>query len=102
MNSLIEKIYAQVTNTPSIKVSESGINSISDLLTTIANWIIIVAGGLAFIYLLYSGILYITAAGNPDQAKKGQQGIINAIIGIIVIVLAYIIVQVVANTAYVS
>jgi hypothetical protein len=43
--------------------------------------------------------LYVTAAGNPDQAKKGQQGLINAVIGIIVIVLAYVILTAIANTA---
>ncbi|MEK9155843.1 MAG: hypothetical protein AAB360_00880 [Patescibacteria group bacterium] len=58
-----------------------------------------IAGAIAVIYLIYSGILYLTAAGNPDAAKKGQQGVVNAIIGIIIIVLAYVIVNAVAGTA---
>ena len=66
--------------------------------TTVLNNIIgiitIVAAGLAVIYLIYSGIIYITAAGNPDNAKKGQQGVINAIIGIVIIVAAYFIIQI--------
>lgn len=69
--------------------------------TTIVVWalsiLLYVAGALAVIYLIYSGILYITAAGNPDNAKKGQQGIVNAIIGIVVIVLAYVIVAAISN-----
>lgn len=75
----------------------------SDLMTfvtgPVATTLGIVAGALAFIYLIYSGILYLTAAGNPDAAKKGQQGIINAIIGIVVIVAAWTILTIVANTA---
>lgn len=55
------------------------------------------AGAIAAIYLIYSGILYLTAAGNPDAAKKGQQGIINAVIGIVVIVLVYVIMNAVAS-----
>lgn len=58
-----------------------------------------VAGAVAFIYLIYSGFLYLTAAGNLDNAKKGQQGIINAIIGIVIIVLAWTIITLVSNTA---
>lgn len=69
------------------------------VISRVIDIILIVAGALAVIYLIYSGILYITAAGNPDSAKKGQQGIINAVIGIVIIVLAFIIFRAVANTA---
>ncbi len=72
-------------------------NSWQSLVTKAIGVILAVAGALAVIYLIYSGILYITAAGNPDAAKKGQQGIINAIIGIIIIVAAYFIVGAVVN-----
>ena len=68
------------------------------VITKVISLILMVAGALAVIYLIYSGILYITAAGNPDAAKKGQQGIINAIIGIIIIVLAFVIASAVVNT----
>lgn len=70
-----------------------------DFVTKVINVILSVAGALAVIYLIYSGILYITAAGNPDSAKKGQQGIINAVIGIVIIVIAYFIVGAVVNLA---
>jgi type IV secretory pathway VirB2 component (pilin) len=72
----------------------------TNLITVVNNvidLILYVAGVLAIIYLIYSGILYITAAGNPDSAKKGQQGIINAVIGIVIIMLAWVIVRAVAS-----
>lgn len=95
--NLIEKVAAQTI--PSITVSEGSTNkSLSTFANSLISQILIVAGILAVIYLIYSGILYITAAGNPDQAKKGQQGVVNAIIGIIIIVLAYVIVGVTINT----
>ena len=105
MNGLIERIYAQ-TGSSVFTTSNSGtgtwFSSIGGLVTTIISWFLWIAGILAFVYLVYSGILYISAAGNPDQAKKGQQGIINAVIGIIIITLAYtvlLIVQKAATTA---
>jgi hypothetical protein len=74
----------------------------SDLTTFLTDKVVpvigMVAGGIAFIYLIYSGILYLTAAGNPDAAKKGQQGIINAIIGIVIIIAAWTIIAVVRNS----
>lgn len=65
--------------------------TVSSIAERIVNFVLLIAAVLAVVYLIYSGILYITAAGNPDSAKKGQQGVINAIIGIVIIVLAFFI-----------
>ena len=94
--NLIERASALTWNFFNIVDNQqTDINSVAnnaiDVLT-------LVAGIVAVIYLIYSGILYLTAAGNPDAAKKGQQGIVNAVIGIIVIVLAYVIVTAITGT----
>lgn len=71
--------------------SAAATTSVAIIAGRVVSAILLIAGVLAIIYLVYSGILYITAAGNPDAAKKGQQGVINAIIGIVIIVLAFFI-----------
>ena len=96
MNGLVEKTHAQFVS-PLTVGTDSKSDSIGALVSTAVGWISLVVGILAFIYLIYSGILYITAAGNPDQAKKGQQGIINAIIGVVICIFAYTIVSVIAK-----
>lgn len=46
--------------------------------------------GLVFVVLIvYAGIMYMTAAGNEDKVKKAKQLIIQAVIGLVIIVLAY-------------
>jgi TRAP-type C4-dicarboxylate transport system permease small subunit len=80
-------------------VEEGGESDLPTLIGNIVNLILFIAGVLAIIYLIYSGILYITAAGNPDAAKKGQQGLMNAAIGIVIIVLAFFIARAVVNYA---
>ncbi len=80
-----------------VEANSSGNAELPTLVNNVINIILFVAGVLAVVYLIYSGILYITAAGNPDAAKKGQQGIINAVIGIVIIVLAFFIARAVAN-----
>jgi threonine/homoserine/homoserine lactone efflux protein len=72
-------------------------NSWEALLTTVTNWVFLIAGIVAFFYLVYSGFTYLTAGGNADNAKKGQQGIINAIIGLVIIFLAFAIVRAVTS-----
>jgi len=97
--SLVEKALAQTTSIGvSGGVGDYNEKTISDVAGNVVSVLTMVAGAAAVIYLIYSGILYLTAAGNPDAAKKGQQGIINAIIGIIVIVAARIIIGVAVST----
>jgi len=74
-----------------------GSGSWQETLATIVDWILLIAGVVAFFYLIWAGFTYLTAGGNPDAAKKGQQGIINAIIGIVIIALAFAITRAVIS-----
>ena len=69
----------------------------AQVLDKVVDMIFVVAGILAFIYLVYSGFMYLTAGGNPDATKKGQQGILNGIIGLIIVFASYGIVFAVVN-----
>lgn len=73
--------------------------TLETLVANAANVYLMIAGMLAFLYMVYSGILYITSAGNPEQAKKAQTGLINVIIGIVVVSLSYVIVRTVGTFA---
>ena len=83
------------SNTDDLNVTTQGIKGkdtdldINQLVGTVANVMAIVAGAIAVIFLIYSGIVYITAGGNAEQATKARQGIINSLIGIAIIVFAY-------------
>ena len=65
--------------------------SLSDKIAAGINAALWFAGALAVIYLVYGGILYITAGGDAEKATKGRTALINAIIGVIVILLALLI-----------
>ena len=61
---------------------------LSDLVGKIVNIVFAILGVLAVAYLIYGGVLYITAGGDAEKAAKGRTAITNAIIGIIIILLA--------------
>ncbi len=94
---IVNSALAQISKVNPLNVDSANYN-VTTLAEKVVNVILLIAGIAAVIYLIYSGILYITAAGNPDSAKKGQQGIINAVIGIIVILLAYVIINAITKT----
>lgn len=93
MFNLIERAHAYTLPTLSFRTSGDPMNILQDVL----NWFLILAGAIAVIYLVYGGILYITAGGDAEKATKGRTAIINAVIGIVIIVLALIIVTWVMN-----
>jgi len=68
-------------------------NTAKDLIGLIVTWLLAIAAVIAFVYLVMSGISYITAGGDAEKATKARTGILNAVIGIAVIALAYIIMR---------
>jgi hypothetical protein len=63
-------------------------------LTSAVNILLFLAGAAAAIYLILAGIKYITAGGDSKKATEARSGIINAIIGIIIITSAFFIIRV--------
>lgn len=55
--------------------------------------VLTVAAIVAFFYLIVSGFQYITAGGDAGKAQLARQGIVNALIGIVVILISYIILR---------
>ncbi len=55
------------------------------------------AGLLAVILIIYAGITYITSSGNPDRTKQAQSILTNAVIGLIIAIVASLIVGYIAG-----
>lgn len=81
--------------------SSTGLNctstSVNGLIRIVINWMLGIAFGVAVLFLIIGGFWYITSAGNEETAEKGKGTAINAIIGIVIIVLSYVIINVVSN-----
>lgn len=71
--------------------------SANQLIRTVINWLLGITFGVAILFLIIGGFRVIASGGNPDGQKKGKDTIINAVIGIVIIVLSYVIVNVVAG-----
>ena len=67
---------------------------ISNILDMIFQAIAYVAVG----FIMYGGFMFMTSAGNPDQAAKGRKTLINAIVGLVIAISAGIIVNLIMRT----
>ncbi|MBI2355935.1 MAG: hypothetical protein HYV13_01860 [Candidatus Doudnabacteria bacterium] len=72
-------------------------NSFGYLFTFFIRQLLVVAGVLAIFFIIYSGFQYITSGVNEEWAEAGKKGLRNAIIGLSIIILSYIIVSVINN-----
>ncbi|HVY67398.1 MAG TPA: hypothetical protein VHA30_00660 [Patescibacteria group bacterium] len=94
-------VNAQLSNTfqcdPSSGLNCSAGTNVNSLIHTVINWLLGIAFGIAVLFLIIGGFWYITSAGNEETAEKGKGTAINAIIGIIIIILSYVIINVVSN-----
>ena len=85
MLELISK--AQAVALPGLDFVPTGTKLLGEggIISTVLTWFLVLAGAIAVIYLIYGGILYITAGGDAEKATKGRTALINAVIGIIII-----------------
>jgi len=96
---LVSKVlaYSQDAVKVNIFTTADSSTALGTLLTKTTNWVAIIAGIIAFFFLVFSGFTYLTAGGNAESAKKGLQGILNAVIGLVIIALAWLLVSAVAG-----
>ncbi|MGE4554702.1 MAG: pilin [Candidatus Paceibacterota bacterium] len=66
-------------------------NALKELLIKTIRWIFNFIGIIMFFVIVYAGILYSTSSGNPQKQKEAQQRIIYALIGFIIAICFYII-----------
>ena len=71
--------------------------NITEFILRIINILLGVVGLIAVLFLIIGGFRYITAGGNEETAESGKKTIINAIIGIIIVILSFVIVRVISN-----
>ncbi|HEX8182908.1 MAG TPA: hypothetical protein VF575_04890 [Candidatus Saccharimonadales bacterium] len=66
----------------------NGRSDIALIALAIVDDLLRIAGIIAIGYIIYGGILYVTSQGSPDQTQKAQNTIQNALIGLVIAVLA--------------
>jgi lysylphosphatidylglycerol synthetase-like protein (DUF2156 family) len=55
--------------------------------------IVIIASAAAFVIIIWGGIEYLTSAGNPSRRQSGLNWIKDALIGLVIVLIAYVVLQ---------
>jgi type IV secretion system pilin len=75
----------------------AGSGSLTELAAKIIDILLYFAGIVAVIFAIYGGYVYMTSGGNEETATKGRRIITDAIIGLVIVILAYAIITGVSN-----
>lgn len=78
--------FAQLINSPYIQKTEP-----NALLGNILNITYFAAGTVAVIVILVAGFLYVTSTGDPGRITKAKNAILFAVVGLVVVMLAFVI-----------
>ncbi len=97
-----KQVAAQTATTFSIEsIGEQVGLGDADLKTTVINilrWVLGFMTLVAVVFIIYGGFIWLTAGGNEENVEKAKRIISAAVIGLIVILLAWAIVIFVART----
>lgn len=88
----VQKVMAQgeailPTNPTGLPVDKFG--SVRQALDTIFNLVFAIAGAIFVILLIVGGIQYLTAAGNEENTTKARRLLVDAIVGLIIVLAAF-------------
>ena len=92
-------MISDADNPANISAATGGEGSFRALARTIVDFFLYFLGLVSTIMIIYGGFLYITARGEEEQAQKGQKILTYAIIGIIVILISFALVNTIIGGA---
>ena len=67
--------------------------NIADFTQYVLSWAIGIAGGIAFLLIVFAGFQILTSTGNPERLKAGQELLTSAIMGLILIIFSVFILR---------
>lgn len=95
----VQTAYAQ-TDDAAASVAEAagfGASSIFDIIGTLINVFLGLLGVIFLLLVLYAGFLWMTAGGDDKQVDKAKKMLINATVGLVIVLSAYAITTFIVN-----
>lgn len=82
----------------SADISISSLNDIWLIVAAIIEILLRVSSLVAIAFIIYGGFQYLTSQGEPDKTNRARQTLMNAVIGLIIAILAAVIVNFIASS----
>ncbi len=94
----IPLLAIKITNPADGWFIEKGDNTFAALIMFLINGVLLpIAALISMAFIIYGGFQYITSRGDEELAASGKKTLTNAIIGLAIVILSYVMVAVVVN-----
>lgn len=96
----LRQTYSNSISECNIADDHAGSNDLMKTINTIISVVLGVLGILAVAYIIYGGFMFTTAAGDAAKTKKARETIMYGVIGLVVALLAFAIVNFVLTSVF--
>lgn len=96
----LRQTYSNSISECNIADDHAGSNDLMKTINTIISVVLGVLGILAVAYIIYGGFMLTTATGDPAKIKKARETIMYGVIGLVVALLAFAIVNFVLTSVF--
>ena len=93
VNAIVLSDNCPAGGSSSVCASASPKDDLGAIIKQITNVMFFIIGAIAVVMIIYSGIRYTTSAGNPAGVTAAKNSLIYSIVGLVVAILAYAIVN---------
>jgi len=82
--------YSEIGGLENFKFADK---TVADIVSDLLPYVLTLSGIILFLILIYGGFDLLTSGGNSEKVKRAQEKIVSALIGFLIIFLAYWITQ---------
>lgn len=79
---------------------DAGESSLKNLVRDVTNVLLFIAGGVAVLMIVWGGFRLVISSGNPDRVASARSTITFALVGLIIVILAFAIVNFVTGRLF--
>lgn len=91
LNNAFGDVLKNVATDSGYQINGNAESALESTLSVVVQGVLSALGIVFLLLIIYSGLMWMTAGGNETKAGKAQNIIIQAIIGLIIVVAAYVI-----------
>jgi len=86
----VGKLFGGATSSP------VGSGSVGDLIVSVVDILLLVAGGIAVVFIIIGGFQYVLSRGNEEATETAKKTLQNSILGLVIITLSFAMVRIIA------
>lgn len=79
-------------------IDPGNVGNLGALIARLTYWVLGFAGALFVLFIIWSGILFVTSTGNKDRVARARRTLTYSIIGLVIIIIMLLIIPIIIDS----